>query len=571
MNPQSKELSAAGQFVIGQQSKRDNTHSPSLSDDQDTTQQSVVHTSSPDQPPTKKPSPTNQRLINDLKLVKVDRSNYRHYGHQSLLTSQSLEKIISDGKKKEEEEERNREISAARAFAGSEEVSRSPTGVDASTNLKIAKPVVNISTSRRGSEEDEKDKSNPAGISSINDSPPTSATTSSSSGIHLQLSQILNVDPKQTIPYNTETVNEILKLRTEQEITRQEYIKNELAITTLELLKLAQSLNITPDLIPFLFLANRSVELLRNKVQKLQENPFELIKKIEQEAKAQSKHSKQSSISSLPSFSEIEKSSAPSMPSTHTASADSNSNLISPTRSPNKLPILSHTKNRSETSEKDISPQLPNSKPVLLPLPGSSYQPQAQTQLLPAKYPLYYTPPVGTGADLQSQYLGSPYMQKHQPPQVQTNLQHSLPQTRISYPVQPSQTVQGAPPQQYYVQQPNQGMPYQYYIATTPPQGAQYIMHQVPMGVPYPPPPPNQLTMQAPPIPYPLNNSNIIQPETEKSKIPSGGSILRFDKEESEDQPPTKKSKLIPKSSNINFMISTPENPPAKKYNNPRT
>ena len=45
-----------------------------------------------------KSSPTDQKILSNLKGFNIDRSAYKHYGHQSLLHGDALDKIITEAK-----------------------------------------------------------------------------------------------------------------------------------------------------------------------------------------------------------------------------------------------------------------------------------------------------------------------------------------------------------------------------------------------------------------------------------------------------------------------------------------
>lgn len=533
--PKSTDISAGGKFhVSGQRSTRRTSSLSSLSND---TEDELKIDSSPEsfkEEKHQKPSPTNQKLLSELQTIKIDRSKYHHYGHGSLMTSKSLEKIIQEAKDRDEKDKEQ--------------------ALD--KGLKIETENLPVPASQ-----DLENKSN------------------TTTPIEKYIADILNVDVDSMGKYSTETINEIIKLKTEQEVTKRELIKNELAGTTMELLKLAKSLNLSPEIIPFIFLSDTKTEELREKLYKLLSETELVVKRITEEAAASEGRKRKISSSILPSFSETEE------------NIKRTTRPASPVRSPTRLPsLLVHRRVRSDTSEKDASPLMTNPKPVLLPLPLTSYQ------SLPPQYPLYYNvSPPGT----ESKFLGSPYTQKQPqhlpsqpvvvqqpplqlqplqivsqllPPQNSKQLNQLPPQQALQLSPQrylfTRQQQQLQPPLQQQQQQPQQlqqyggayvpqKSPYQYYATTTPPKGGvQYLIPPVP-------------SIGAPLVGAPIAPPSTTSTESEKSKVPGGGSILRFDKEETEE-PPTKKLKQTSKSSNINFMITTPENPPAKKYNNSR-
>lgn len=539
MNPKANDLPVARQDNLGPKldihSPYESKPSPTSStsgDDHTGLTANLVLTSSPDHSTIQRPqSPSNNALMSGLKTIKIERSNYRHYGHQSLMTSQSLEKIINEEK-----------AAGVRAQSDNENAPKATEEALTNTQLSSASP-------------------------HPQDLPPTP-------GISLHISQLLDVDPKVSLPYNADTINEILRLKTEQEMTKRETIKCTLAATSLELLKLAKSLDITPDIIPFIFATEASVESLQSTMAKLYSDPEVLVTRIELALQTINTKLAPMDRSPVPNDSASEL-----VPSASVLPVQSSTG--SPLRSPQTLSALGRKKS-SRPDEKSYSPPLASSKPLLLPLPATGYQHQ---QSATSHYPLYYTSPSGPGTE--AKYLGSPYSQKLHP-HLHLHLQHTLPPTTFAY---PGPTPYGPPghylnqkPQlqqlQLHLQQPPHQTQVHYYLATTPPQGPQYVMQLVPMAAPYAPPALAPLSSQIP-LPacgphVPLSSSSITNtpqhpPETEKRKLPGGGSILRFDKDTPEEEPPAKKTKLSSKSSNINFMITTPENPPAKKYNNLRS
>ncbi len=539
MNPKANDLPVSGQDNLGPKfdvhCTSESKPSPTLStsgEDHTGLTANLVLTSSPDHSTIQRQqSPSNNALMSGLKTIKIERSNYRHYGHQSLMTSQSLEKIINEEK-----------------AAGARTQSENERAPSATEEALIENPHSSSSPHLR-------------------DLPP-------SPGISVHISQLLEMDPNVSLPYNAETINEILRLKTEQEITKRETIKCNLAATSLELLKLAKSLHISPDIIPFIFATEASAESLQSTMAKLYSDPEVLITKIELALQTINTKLTPTDRPPVPSDSAsglvLRASIRPVQSSTN-----------SPLRSPQTLPALEQKKS-SRPDEKSYSPPLASSKPLLLPLPATGYQHQ---QMATSHYPLYYTSPSGPGTE--AKYLGSPYSQKLHP-HLHLHLQHTLPPTNSAYPAPtpyvPSGHYLSQKPQQQlpqlHLQQPPQQTQVHYYLATTPPQGPQYVMQLVPMTAPYPPPAlaprPSQIHLPGCGSHVPSSSGSITNtpqhpPETEKRKLPGGGSILRFDKDTPEEEPPAKKTKLSSKSSSINFMITTPENPPAKKYNNLRS
>ncbi|KAK6205005.1 uncharacterized protein RJT21DRAFT_117481 [Scheffersomyces amazonensis] len=430
-----------------------------------------------------------------------------------------------------------------------------------------------------------------------------------------KISQILGL-PEQIVeeesfwPYNVDTLNEILRFKVEQERTRQESIKNEFGTTAVELLKLAKSMNISGDLIPFLFISSGlTSDSLKVKINKLKSEPQEVINEITQksseyipevsrisslmssnaesslESAATTMSTYASSVGSKRKFSDTQ---LPSFSETaESIKGTSQSNFVSPTiRSPNRSPSSSHKRGDSDSSDIKLGTGPGTgtgtgtgsaASPVTVPLPlpptgyaavNSHQQPQPQSQQhskphspnlqppLPVQgnvYPVYYTPQPTTST---GKGLGSPYSHKYQP---------------VMYPGPPQ-----PPPNQFqpnYITQPPPGQPYQYFIPS-PPNNGQYIL-QAPSMVRIPtqqtgpnvqPPPPSQQ------IPPHRQDQQPVPSHQFQSPPESGGgrSVPIFKPAEMfEETSPYKKQKSAGKSQSINFMITTPKNPPARKYNNP--
>lgn len=467
---------------------------------------------------TQKVSPTDQKMITNFKGFNIDRSAYKHYGHQSLLNGQSLEKIISEA--------------------------------------KVATRRKSVGASSEG--DNSKEKGSNHNVSIRWDS-------SNRILIDQKISQILGIPPQaieeESIwPYSAETLNEILRYKTEQEKTRQETIKNNFGETAIELLTLAKSMNISGDLIPFLFISNTTIEDLKTKINELKTDPSNVIHKISKLTKTPDHSHYQSSPPNgngkrrysegrtLPSFSE-------------TAECLKSSVEVSPTRSPIKLPSISSKHNLERDDDNEIererenSPSSQNERIVHLPMPNGSYLPHPPPPAHNNMYAMYYTPQ-GSGAPTQPQQkqehthdnttstattvLGSPYSQKYHP------VMYQQPQNY--------QTVSGPG----YIQQQH---PYPYYIASSPsnqPPSHPYVLH--PSGAP----PAN--------IMQPVTTSQVSyrSPDAEIRRSHNVKHIHKDDEDSSSSHLHNKRHKpsTNAKSSSINFMITTPKNPPAKKYNN---
>lgn len=518
----------------------------------------------------KGPSP-NTRLLTNLRSFNIDRSKYKHYGHQSLMTAQTLEEIIKDTKSKVQKKELTSPTSPT----------SSPPSP--STDLHTVKPTETHSHRNL-----------------IDDSIASILGIPASSGAPVKW------------PYNTETLHEIVKLKIEQEKTKQVTVKQEFGSTIIELLKLAKSMNINGDLIPLLFVDNVSddiesythhhhhqsnlnnksnIEELKVKIQQLQENPENLDLLIgknlhDSQTPRSSVKRKYSEGSQLPSFDETaEKLKIPSQPQTSTS--NSRSGAVSPLRSPEKLPhIATHRRIVSDNSDTLRETKLTSSPSLQslkwtnqlqkhLPNLSESHSVHSHTSQPPQPhlYPVYYTPlppkgtigqppPPGSGPEqseshtASSTVLGSPYSQKYQPilytplSQFQPGTsgaayisQQQPPQYHYYVPSPPSNQ---PPPQQQPPQQPSQQLPQQHpqYLVAS---GSQPI----PMGMVPGYPPGQQIQYQV-------------------SDMERGA--VKYQPAKVEEAPPVhapkKHKSTSSKPSGINFMITTPKNPPAKKYNN---
>lgn len=370
------------------------------------------------------------------------------------------------------------------------------------------------------------------------------------------LSQMLGIPPQivsadSVWPYTLDTLIEVIRYKTEQERTRQEALKHDYTVAALELLRLARSMNITGEALSGLF--GDSVESLAAKLDKLRRHEMhEMLAEALPSGLGSDNSSKRRSSdprhhTQLPSFTETTQSIKP-----HASRPSS-----IPTRSPSRLPPLVHrrvksdTSDQAETKDHDLSTlsQTPRSlgphqNPAYLQqsLPGPVAQtpkqnrsPQTSNQQAPhqtpqlgpiqshrsspgSAYPGYYH--LETKPNGRSGTLGSPYNLKY-PTIVYSGPFNS----------------QYLPPQQHY----------QYFVSPPPP----------PPGAPAsgPPPPGHYLVPSMP--------GQIMPPFAPEDH-------RREDVEDTSPGHGTKRhrSNNSGKTSSINFMITTPKNPPAKKYNN---
>lgn len=361
------------------------------------------------------------------------------------------------------------------------------------------------------------------------------------------ISEILSL-PKQTIgeesiwPYNITTLHEILKYKVEQEKTKQELIKTEFSNISLEILKLVNNMSLDRNLLPIIFNSSEdSLKLLHLKLNELQHshgNVSHQPNNSQHEDNKSYTFKKESSIelnkSNPPELSHLKrKNSDTHLPSFSQTTESIRSNIDSPiTQSPHE----EHRRNKSTSSVSSKgSKHSPIHHHVQLPTPQplskiSRASPPIQHPLPPNVYQIYYGPPINEpGANGQStNNLGSPYSAKY--PGV----------------------IYQPPPPGYVVPQ------YQYFVPSTP-NNEINANNQTPYAVrpslPLPHP------TQQPPVPSHQFQSN--------DKDSSKSNIFRSAEIHEDNITTTKRHKSIGKSTSINFMITTPKNPPARKYNNP--
>ncbi|ABN68472.2 hypothetical protein PICST_64054, partial [Scheffersomyces stipitis CBS 6054] len=413
-------------------------------------------------PGSKKPSPSNQKFLSTLKNFNIDRSKYKHYGHQSSMNTQVISNENGSTDNKNESANNNKII------------------IDELISDILGLP-----------------------------------------------EQVLHED--SVWPYNIETLNEILRYKVEQEKTKQESMKNELGATAVELLKMAKSMDISSDLIPILFISNSiSIDHIISQIEKLKSEPSEVIDELSRKSKEMEPAIANSSNKRKHSDTHIK----------------SSSNIVSPLRSPNKSPTTGHRRvvsgSDATSRETKTSTSSPHMHPSQLPLPPTSipqqqgsqqHSPIIAPQMAPqGMYPIYYTPNssavISTKEQNGGKTLGSPYSQKYQP---------------VMYPPPPA----NQPYQPGYIAQPPQ---YQYFVPSPPANSGSYMVQAPPVVRMTP----QQSQQKQQPVPShqfqtpPESNSGIIH-----------------------DESPYKKQKSSGKNTSINFMITTPKNPPARKYNNP--
>lgn len=356
-----------------------------------------------------------------------------------------------------------------------------------------------------------------------------------------QISEVLGF-PKDVItgsefwPYTSETLNELIKFKTQQELTKQEIARQQQCFAAVEMMKLAREMNITD--LPFATLQNMpALTGVDTSVNTTPTNPNTntntmLIAMANPTPTSLPNPSPISLPNSIPNPSPNSlPNSLPNQPNTNSNPLPTNadkrkysdihlpsfletaesiktfsSTIVSPLRSPNKSPT-GHRRIISDSSEATV-----NTSPPLVKKAGESTLPSATPV-----YPVYYT-----GYPVLPQQL-SQKLSQHLPQQ-----QQQIPQ-QLPPPQLPTDKL-GSPYSQKYPY-PNY---YQYY-STSPSSG--YVL------------PPKQ-------------QDQVVK----KQAVPSHQFETSDRFTVTEDVPSKKRSK----SNSINFMITTPKNPPARKYNNPK-
>lgn len=338
----------------------------------------------------------------------------------------------------------------------------------------------------------------------------------------------LGLSKDEFFSLSNEIISELLKFKTEQEKTKQEEMRNEFASTALQILTLAKSMDFNADLIPYLF--NNSSADVKKSLEFLSANS-----NINTHDFFSNFDSKKRSYSDTIKAEFIDK---------------STSTLVSPARSPPQRlsSPSSHRRNKSEDSGNATSNAESN-----IPSPTSVYPnyevysqqhspnqvPQSYQGPPPGMYPVYYHP-------------GPPPSHNHHQPTVNSN----------SHPQTPSEVAQANQSSNQSTNQQTKsplllGSPYQqkYTLPYPPPRGS------------YPPPgyfPQHYYLPSNQPNGKGQYNASMVPPFPPYSFIPTEPKDL-LDEHISQKRQKTNISK-----NNINFMISTPKNPPARKYNNPK-
>lgn len=365
-----------------------------------------------------------------------------------------------------------------------------------------------------------------------------------------KLLQILDLDDEcvGTLVHqpSQETLNKLIQLRTEQEITKQEQLRKDYFATTQELLKLATSSNVSPDLVPLLCLQQESIEDLKLKIAKLglkekSSIDFQDIKNITRPSKVNR---------SLPIEREFDDEKFPPRKRRHSESRllPSFTEAMYTSRNHPQTEKLNHISSRgsiSPTKRGSLDSEV-NSNEKLSP--SSSYLqklPPIFSIALSNLHPICYTPSTQVNAYLpkrnsadassptmsakQNAPIGSPYMQTFNP------------YAYLSFQKFPNTA--GGP---FHLQQQQ----YSYYMTSSP-------SHPMMPCV----------------IPSSGNQSNVVPFVSPNSLQQSFSKDQQKRSKEKPEEPDLSNStnkkhrQATHKANHINFMITTPRNPPAKRYN----
>lgn len=427
-------------------------------------------------------SPSN--LLPSMKLVNIDRSRYRHYGHQSSMNAETLHKIMKESNQK---------------------IPKSNPKDDKTSNNAVS-PDVEANSIKISNPNSPKEIRNSPGGSDIHSN---WRSSNNKMIVDETMNNLLGLPKNEIVwPYSNETLSDLLKLKIEQEKTKQEEMRIDYASTTLQLLNLAKSMNIDSSLIPYLFSGN--AKDLRATIHDMKENSSEFVGNMESKKRSYSDYTRPEFKSEGNSAGSKTEQNSKQDSEISSVRQGSTSTLVSPIRSPPKLP----TPHRHD--ESGSGAHSPNYY-------SHQHSPNMQPTYHNGVYPVYYPPP-------------PPPNQHGIIPGSVTSTTNS---NETSVPSAATSTSLGSPYQQKY-----------HIMYGPPPPGTQ----------PYPPPPtfiPQQ---------YHYYVSNQPGQSTSYPSMVPTQSLVPQDKDR-EDEHSHKKHKA---NKNINFMISTPKNPPARKYNIPK-
>lgn len=440
------------------------------------------------------------------------------------------------------------------------------------------------------------------------------------------ISEILNL-PKQTItdesvwPYNLQTLNEILRFKVEQEKTKQELIKSEYFSTNLQILKLINLMNIDQNLLPLIFNHDEnSVKVLQFKLNELKSSnhsnihdldykhyQFSKDSSFEPKIKPNTKSFEPSELTNTnltettTSFDTTLRKKSDSIDKpVHDSKIDykngdskrkysdtlpSFSQTTESIKSMAGSPILQspqeeyHRKKSTSSISSKGSKHSPPHYHLQLPTPPqplskySNTSPQIQPRLPPNVYKVYYGPPlnessssqhplhpqatVGATATAATTTTAATASSSSTATSSNSNNSHASNNNPSSSPYSQSYPggiiYQAQPPPGYVIPQ------FHYFIPSTPNNDIN-SSNQSPFMMP----PSNMAPIRSttkPPVPS--HQFQINDQDSNKSNIFRSAEIY------DDTVVSSKRQKSGSKSTNINFMITTPKNPPARKYNNP--
>ncbi|KAF3994037.1 hypothetical protein FT663_00057 [Candidozyma haemuli var. vulneris] len=463
----------------------------------------------------KESSPTS--FLPSLKSFDIDTSKYKHYDHSQ---------------------------------------STGPTRAVSDTSPSIDRLVLNHKPEKNASMRQSAPQTTAHSRSSSLSSAPEHPLKSPLEPPHGDVLRALSLPSDKPWPYSEDTLNELIRLRIEQEKTKHTQVKHELGQVVLELLREAQQHDISSDVIRRIFLndsPHQYVHYLQSHLpmagghlqqphlqphQHHQPPPQPHHQQQQQQQPGQpqapslgakrknsteSVHTPGTENDSKPDSQAQSRASPRSEPKSATAPTSGAGTAVSGTSQSPQVPVVpQHLYPVYYTAYPDQSqvqgPQGPQAQPTSNPSnqQGPHNQAQGQSQGQGQNQPHHSK---STSQSDESENLGSPYSHKY--PVVFQSSPLQYPRTPGS-----AQQPQRPPPPQTQPPQP-------YYYVNSSPQG----------------------------VPGPLMPSQFLVPPPVGTVFPWGQA--QAPAPEREDKPKRHKSNK----NGINFMITTPKNPPAKKYN----
>ena len=340
-------------------------------------------------------------------------------------------------------------------------------------------------------------------------------------------------------PYNVDTLNEIIRFKIEQEKTKQELMRHETTQTLLQLLQLAQSLHILPHLVPMMFVLDpEHAHHLKQQLQLYRTKPEEEVRRELHEKFHKIELGQLINPELTPTLPKL----VAILPQTTLVSEPVAAKPLPPLRKRRTVldsldrVQLAMTLTMGLALARGLALGLASGlalglvlapsvshiygstvvTPVATTGTGTNSSPVQPQQAQPAVYPLYYS----DAANPSFGKLGLPYSQKYTPT-----------------------VIMGQPP---YIP-----MHYPYFV-NLPPTNAPYVVLLPLVG--------------APPAPAPVAAHPPKQPvPSHKFQLEESNNVFR--PAEIPDEHPNKRQKV---KLAINFMITTPKNPPQQKYNKDR-